>query len=44
MKQAGKDRTPARTAEQEAEDTAREAALKAFALVKAVRELKAAPR
>ena len=44
MKQAGKDRTPAPAPEQEAEDKAREAALRAFALVKAAREKKAAPR
>lgn len=44
MKQAGKDRTPARAPRQEAEDTIREAALKAFALVKAARDKKAAPR
>ena len=44
MKQAGKDRTPAPAPEQEGEDKTREAAMKAFALVKAAREKKAAPR
>ena len=44
MKKAAKDRTPARAPEKMAQDTTREAALKAFALIKATREKAAAPR
>lgn len=43
MKKAGKDRKPDRAPENEAEDKTREAALKAFALIKAAREKAAAP-
>lgn len=41
MKTAGKDRKPARAPENEAEDKTREAALRAFALIKAARDKKA---
>ena len=44
MKKAAKDPTPIRAPEKTAKDTTREAALKAFAFVKAAREKKAAPR